>query len=174
MSITYEKDHQNIVTLTIDMPGRSVNVLGESFLAAFRLILDRLLAEESLKGVILTSAKKTFMAGGDLDWLLQLDDSEEAFQAVELLKAAFRELERLGNPVVAAINGSALGGGLELALACHCRIAVDDKRLRMGFPEVTLGLLPGAGGVTRLTRLLGLQEAFPFLMEAKQAGARNA
>jgi 3-hydroxyacyl-CoA dehydrogenase/enoyl-CoA hydratase/3-hydroxybutyryl-CoA epimerase len=174
MSITYEKDDQDIVALTIDMQGRSANVINETFLFALKTSINRLQAEESLNGVILTSAKKTFMAGGDLDWLLQLDDPERAFQAVELIKAAFRELEKFGKPVVAAINGTALGGGLELALACHYRIAVNDKRLKMGFPEVNLGLLPGAGGVTRLTRLIGLQEAFSFLMEGKQVNPQSA
>jgi 3-hydroxyacyl-CoA dehydrogenase/enoyl-CoA hydratase/3-hydroxybutyryl-CoA epimerase len=174
MSITYEKDKQDIVTLTMDMQGRSTNVINESFLSTFRKILDRLQAETSLNGVIVTSAKKTFLVGGDLDWLLHLHDPAEAFQAVELIKVAFRELEKMGKPVVAAINGSALGGGLELAFACHYRIAIDDERHKIGFPEVNLGLLPGAGGIIRLTRLLGLQEAFPYLMEGKQVNPQAA
>lgn len=174
MSITYKKDNQDVVSLTIALQGRSINVINETFLSAFKTNLDRLLAEESLRGVILTSAKKTFMVGGDLDWLVQLDDKEEAFRAVELMKVAFRKLEKLGKPVVAAINGTALGGGLELALACHYRVAINDKRIKLGFPEVNLGLLPGAGGIIRLTRLLGLQEAFPFLMEGIQVDPQAA
>jgi 3-hydroxyacyl-CoA dehydrogenase/enoyl-CoA hydratase/3-hydroxybutyryl-CoA epimerase len=158
----------------MDMQGRSTNVINESFLSTFRKILDRLQAETSLNGVIVTSAKKTFLVGGDLDWLLHLHDPAEAFQAVELIKVAFRELEKMGKPVVAAINGSALGGGLELAFACHYRIAIDDERHKIGFPEVNLGLLPGAGGIIRLTRLLGLQEAFPYLMEGKQVNPQAA
>ena len=168
MSIKYKKDDQNIVILTMDMAGRTTNVINETFILAFLQVLERLSTEESLAGVILTSAKRTFMAGGDLDWLIQFADAAEAFHAVEKMKAAFRKLELLGKPVVAALNGTALGGGLEFALACNYRIALDDDHLRFGFPEVSLGLLPGCGGVTRLTRLLGLQAALPYLMEGKK------
>ncbi|MCP5096913.1 MAG: 3-hydroxyacyl-CoA dehydrogenase [Chloroflexi bacterium] len=168
MAINYQKDTQNIVTLTMDMPGRSANVINAEFGEALASALAKLQAETDLAGVIVTSAKKTFMAGGDLDWLYQASDAAEIFKSTELLKAGFRQLETLGKPVVAAINGTALGGGLEVALACHYRIAVDDKRIKIGFPEVTLGLLPGGGGVTRLPRMLGLQESFPYLMEGKQ------
>lgn len=172
--INYRKDEQDIVILTIDMPGRSVNVINEEFTSALRIILDRLEAEESLAGVILTSAKKTFVAGGDLEWLAKLTDAQTAFLAVQELKTHFRRLEKLSKPVVAALNGSALGGGLELALACHRRITINDKKIKLGFPEVTLGLLPGSGGIVRLTRLLGLQEAFPYLMEGKQIDPQTA
>ena len=174
MAINYQKDEQNIVTLTMDMPGRSANVINEEFASAFRVILDRLEADESVRGVILTSAKKTFVAGGDLEWLVELDDPQSAFLAVQKVKDSYRRLEKLGKPVVAAINGSALGGGLELALACHYRIVIDNKKLKLGFPEVTLGLLPGGGGIIRLTRLLGLQEAFPYLIEGKQIDPQKA
>ena len=174
MAINYQKDEQNIVTLTMDMPGRSANVINQEFASAFRVILDRLEADESVRGVILTSAKKTFVAGGDLEWLVELDDPQSAFLAVQKVKDSYRRLEKLGKPVVAAINGSALGGGLELALACHYRIVIDNKKLKLGFPEVTLGLLPGGGGIIRLTRLLGLQEAFPYLIEGKQIDPQKA
>src|SRR5690606_23793475 len=90
------------------------------------------------------------------------------FEEVESLKACLRRLERLGRPVVAAINGSALGGGLELALACHARICLDDASIELGFPEVTLGLMPGAGGTVKTVRLLGLQEALPLLTEGRR------
>lgn len=174
MSIRYEKDEQNIVTLTMDMPGRSANVINAEFGAALAEALSKLQAETELKGVILTSAKKTFMAGGDLEWLYQADDPAEIFESAERLKAGLRQLEKLGKPVVAAINGAALGGGLELALACHHRIALDDPRVKIGFPEVTLGLLPGGGGVTRLPRMLGLQESFAYLTEGKQVGPQES
>jgi len=174
MTIIYHKDSHNIVTLTLDAPGRAVNVINAAFGAALQDTLEKLEAEKNLAGVIITSAKKTFMAGGDLEWLYQVSDPAEVFAAAEQLKAGLRRLEKLGKPVVAAINGSALGGGLELALACHYRIALDDARLRLGFPEVTLGLLPGGGGVTRLTRLLGLQAAFPYLTEGTQVDPRAA
>lgn len=166
--ITYEKDDQSIVTLTLDMPGRPVNLISAAFDEAFADVLHRLENEKPLIGVIVTSAKETFMAGADVDWLFQLADPEQVIRNVGLMKAHLRRLETLGVPVVAAINGAALGGGLELALACHYRVAVDDPRSRIGCPEVTLGLLPGGGGVTRVTRMLGLQEAFPILAEGKQ------
>jgi 3-hydroxyacyl-CoA dehydrogenase / enoyl-CoA hydratase / 3-hydroxybutyryl-CoA epimerase len=174
MTINYHKDEEGIVTLTMDMPGRSTNVINEAFGAALRTALDQLETDKLLSGVILTSAKNTFMAGGDLEWLVQLDDPQTAFLAAQEIKALFRRLEKLGKPVVAAINGSALGGGLELALACHRRIANDNKKLNIGFPEVTLGLLPGGGGVIRLSHLIGLQEAFPYLMEGKQIDPQAA
>jgi 3-hydroxyacyl-CoA dehydrogenase / enoyl-CoA hydratase / 3-hydroxybutyryl-CoA epimerase len=177
MAIHYQMDDQHIVTLTMDMPGRTANVITAEFGAALITTLHRLQSETNLAGVILTSAKKTFMAGGDLDWLYQALDAAEIFDSSEQLKAGLRQLETVGKPVVAAINGTALGGGLEVALACHRRIALDDERIKIGFPEVTLGLLPGGGGVTRLPRMIGLQEAFPFLMEGKQvspAAAKSA
>lgn len=168
MAIHYAKDEQQIVTLTLDQPGRSANVINAEFIAALAAVLERLQVETNLAGVIVTSAKKTFMAGGDLEWLVAVTDAAEVFQSPETLKAAFRQLETLGVPVVAAINGTALGGGLELALACHHRLVLNDARIKLGFPEVTLGLLPGGGGVTRLPRMIGLQAAFPLLTEGTQ------
>ena len=172
--IRYEKDAQNIVTLTLDMPGRPVNVLNDEFGEAFAGVLDQLAAEEPLAGVIVASAKKTFVAGADLEWLYAMKDPERVFHRLEELKADMRRLETLGVPVVAAVNGAALGGGLELALACHYRVAIDHPKTKLGLPEVTLGLLPGGGGVTRLTRMLGLQEAFPYLTEGRQVKAQAA
>ncbi len=182
MAIQYSKDEQNIVTLTLDRPGRSANVINAEFGEALAAVLTRLQAEPDLAGVIVTSAKKTFMAGGDLGWLVGVTDAAEVFQSAEALKAGFRQLETLGVPVVAAIKGAALGGGLELALACHHRIVLNNPRLKLGFPEVTLGLLPGGGGVTRLPRMIGLQASFPLLTEgtrldpvaAKSAGLVDA
>ncbi|HFQ94591.1 MAG TPA: 3-hydroxyacyl-CoA dehydrogenase [Anaerolineae bacterium] len=168
MSINYQKDEQNIVTLTLDVPGRSANVINAEFGAAFAAALERLAAEDELAGVIITSGKKMFMAGADLEDTDLFADAQKVFEMGEALKAGFRRLETLGVPVVAALNGTALGGGYELALACHHRIALDDPKIKIGFPEVTLGLIPGGGGIIRLTRLLGLQASFPYLMEGKQ------
>ena len=168
MYFKYDKDSDNIVTLTMDQPGRSANMMGQEFGEGFRDALEKLAAEENLAGVIVTSAKKTFMAGGDLDSLFAATDAEEVFQGGLALKAGMRQLETLGVPVVAALNGSALGGGLELALATHHRIAINDGKSEFGFPEVNLGLLPGGGGCIRLPRMLGLQESLPFLMEGKR------
>jgi 3-hydroxyacyl-CoA dehydrogenase / enoyl-CoA hydratase / 3-hydroxybutyryl-CoA epimerase len=174
MAFRYEKDAQNIVTLTLDMPGRSANVLNERFGMGLQAALSRLAAESDLAGVILTSAKKTFLAGADLEMIVGQTDPTAVFQNTQALKAGFRQLETLGKPVVAALNGTALGGGLELALACHHRIALDDPQSKFGFPEVTLGLIPGGGGIVRLTRMIGLQPAFPILSEGAQMSPQAA
>ncbi|MFZ6742233.1 3-hydroxyacyl-CoA dehydrogenase NAD-binding domain-containing protein [Undibacterium sp. JH2W] len=167
--INYSKDEQQIVTLNIDMPGLSVNTMNAAFRDALASAVTRLEEEkEQCSGVILTSGKDSFFAGGDLRELISIRDAKSCLEMVEKNKAVLRRLEKLGKPVVAAINGSALGGGLELALACHYRIALDNAKAKIGFPEVTLGLLPGAGGVVRTVRLLGLQEAMPYLLEGKQ------
>lgn len=126
--------------------------------------------------MVITSAKKTFFAGGDLNELIKVDKAhaKEFSDSVRVLKAQLRSLETLGKPVVAAINGAALGGGWEICLACHYRVALDDQSLQLGLPEVTLGLLPGVGGVVRMVRLLGLEKALPYLLEGKKIRPRQA
>ncbi|QNM95904.1 3-hydroxyacyl-CoA dehydrogenase NAD-binding domain-containing protein [Chitinimonas koreensis] len=176
MSIHYSIDADRIVTLTLDAQGEKTNTMNAAFRAALHEAVARLQAErESIAGVILTSAKRSFFSGGDLKELVAIpaDGAEGFFRMVEALKADMRALETLGVPVVAAINGSALGGGFELTLICHHRIALDDESIRLGLPEVTLGLLPGAGGVTRMVRLLGLQGAFDYLLEGRQFSPRT-
>jgi 3-hydroxyacyl-CoA dehydrogenase/enoyl-CoA hydratase/3-hydroxybutyryl-CoA epimerase len=160
--ISYEVDGDGIVTLTMDDPEQSANTMNDRYVAAMTAAVDRLEAErDSITGVIVTSAKPTFFAGGDLDLMIQAQPSDAArlSATVNQIKRDLRRLEKLGRPVVAAVNGSALGGGLEIALACHHRIVLDAPGCRLGFPEVTLGLLPGAGGVTRTVRMLGLAPA---------------
>jgi 3-hydroxyacyl-CoA dehydrogenase/enoyl-CoA hydratase/3-hydroxybutyryl-CoA epimerase len=177
MIIDYRMDASGIVTLTIDMPGQAVNTMNAAFQTALSETVARLESErDQIKGVILTSGKETFFAGGDLNELVAIpaDQAEKCFRMVEGNKAVLRRLEKLGRPVVAALNGSALGGGLELALACHYRISLDQPKIQFGFPEVTLGLLPGAGGVIRTVRLLGLQEAMPYLVEGKRLSPQEA
>ncbi|NOZ50349.1 MAG: 3-hydroxyacyl-CoA dehydrogenase [Chloroflexi bacterium] len=174
MAISYEKQANNIVILTMDAPGRSVNLIDDTFGAILEQAVERLATEQPLAGVILASAKSTFIAGADLQMIWRLEDASATMQLAEALKHTLRRLETLGVPVVAAINGTALGGGLEVALACHHRIAVDDPRIRLSLPEVTLGLLPGGGGVTRVTRMLGLQKAFSLLTEGKRFDPRAA
>lgn len=171
---TYEKDAEGIVTITLDKPGKPVNLMDAQFGATMDEVLARLGAEADLKGVIIASAKSTFFAGGDIALLNSLQDMPAAYDLSEDLKLRLRRLEQLGKPVVAAINGAALGGGLELALACHGRVALRGEKTQLGFPEVGLGLLPGAGGVTRLVRMMGLKKALPYLMQGTRVDADAA
>ena len=153
--------------LTLDDPGQSANTMNAAYKQSMADTVARLEAErDEITGVVITSAKKTFFAGGDLNDL-RLATKEQAGQVsaeVRELKAQLRRLETLGVPVVAAINGAALGGGLEICLACHHRIALDEDSVRLGFPEVQLGLLPGAGGVVRTVRMLGIVDALLALL----------
>ncbi len=162
-TIQWDKDADGIVTLTLDDPTGGANVMNEHYKESMHKAVERLIAEkDSITGVVITSAKKTFFAGGDLKGIIQItpEHAGEAFAEVEEIKADLRKLETFGKPVVAAINGAALGGGLEIALATHHRIAADVKGVQIGLPEVSLGLLPGGGGVTRTVRMLGIQNAF--------------
>jgi 3-hydroxyacyl-CoA dehydrogenase/enoyl-CoA hydratase/3-hydroxybutyryl-CoA epimerase len=166
-TIRWEQDEDGIVTLILDDPDQSANTMNAAYAQSIRDTVDRLEAEkESLAGVVITSAKKTFFAGGDLHDLKKVspENAEEFAAMVREGKAVLRRLETLGKPVVAAINGAALGGGFEIALACHHRIVVDDSKAVVGFPEVQLGLLPGAGGVIRTVRMLGIADALLQLL----------
>lgn len=176
-AIRYEKGQDQIVVLTLDMPGQSANTMNAVYREAMAATVARLQAEkDGIAGVVITSAKKTFFAGGDLNELIKVDKAhaKEFSDSVRVLKAQLRSLETLGKPVVAAINGAALGGGWEICLACHYRVALDDQSLQLGLPEVTLGLLPGGGGVVRMVRLLGLEKALPYLLEGKKIRPRQA
>ena len=162
-TIQWDKDAEGIVTLTMDDPSGSANVMNEAYIESMGKAVERIVSEkDSITGVVITSSKKTFFAGGDLTSMIKAapEDAGEFFATIETVKRQLRTLETLGKPVVAAINGAALGGGLEIALACHHRIAADVKGSQLGFPEVTLGLLPGGGGVTRTVRMFGIQNAF--------------
>ncbi|GAY14395.1 3-hydroxyacyl-CoA dehydrogenase NAD-binding domain-containing protein [Mycobacterium sp. shizuoka-1] len=162
-TIAWDKDADGIVTLTLDDPTGSANVMNEHYKESMHKAVERLVAEkDSITGVVITSGKKTFFAGGDLKSMINAgpENAGEIFDEVEDIKRDLRALETLGVPVVAAINGAALGGGLEIALATHHRIVADVKGVQIGLPEVTLGLLPGGGGVARTVRMLGIQNAF--------------
>ena len=163
-AVRYDKDADGIVTLTLDDPTAGANTMNElyqeSMAAAVQRLYDEHAADEqSVTGVVIASAKKTFFAGGNLKNMVQATkaDAASVFAMGEDIKAALRRLELFPKPVVAAINGAALGGGFEICLATNHRIAVDDDSVKIGLPESTLGLLPGGGGVTRVVRLLGLQ-----------------
>ncbi|MEM9822818.1 MAG: 3-hydroxyacyl-CoA dehydrogenase NAD-binding domain-containing protein [Bacteroidota bacterium] len=175
--IRYKKDIDNIVTLTLDMGDRNVNIINHQVGKALLPILAHLREEKrkrQLKGVIITSAKKNFVVGGDLDYLQKVESADEVFELTESLKKIYRELEQPGVPVVAAINGTALGSGFELALACHHRIVIDHPKIRLGLPEVNLGLMPGSGGVIRLLWLLGIERAYPILTSGRRYATKEA
>jgi 3-hydroxyacyl-CoA dehydrogenase/enoyl-CoA hydratase/3-hydroxybutyryl-CoA epimerase len=162
-TIQWDSDADGIVTLTLDDPTGSANVMNEHYKESMHKAVQRLVAEkDSITGVVIASGKKTFFAGGDLKAMITAgpENAGEIFAEVEEIKRDLRALETLGKPVVAAINGAALGGGLEIALACHRRIAADVKGSAIGLPEVSLGLLPGGGGVARTVRMFGIQNAF--------------
>ncbi|AJT42450.1 3-hydroxyacyl-CoA dehydrogenase NAD-binding domain-containing protein [Psychromicrobium lacuslunae] len=161
-AVRYSRAEDGIVTITFDDPDSAVNTMNDAYKQGLHEAVNRLEAElDSVTGVILASAKKSFFAGGDLNRLRAADPEHvtEQTQYVNEVKQDFRRLETLGRPVVAALNGTALGGGYEVALSAHHRIAADVRGSQIGLPEVSLGLLPGGGGITRTVRMLGLQKA---------------
>lgn len=165
----YERDNDGIVTVTMDMTG-PVNAMNAEYHEAMSETIAKLEAEQGMTGVVFASAKKVFFAGGDLNDLVKADpeQAEAFFNATEEMKAGLRRIEKLPVPVVAAINGAALGGGYELCLACNHRIAYDHKSVQIGLPECSLGLYPGGGGVVRLTKLIGVEKALPYILESKR------
>ena len=161
--IRYEKDTHNIVTLTLEMAGSPYNIISHDIGKSFVSVLHHLKAEKSkglLRGVIITSARKNFLHGGDLEFYYNCTDPQEIFEASQNLSRFFRELESPGVPVVAAINGTALGPGFGLALACHHRIVLDKPNIMLGLPETSLGLMPTGGEIIRLMWLLGIEKAY--------------
>jgi 3-hydroxyacyl-CoA dehydrogenase/enoyl-CoA hydratase/3-hydroxybutyryl-CoA epimerase len=166
-----------IATVTFDEAGSPVNTMCQQWqddlhALAVQVVQDRAV----IRGMLLTSAKSTFFAGADLKATMRLTpaDAGTVFAGIERVKQDFRTLETLGIPVVSCLNGTALGGGWEVALVGHHRIAVDDARIQFGLPEVTLGLLPGASGVTKMTRHLGLLGAQPYLVEGQLFSPQQA
>ena len=171
-AVKYDKGDDGIVVLTLDDPTAGANTMNDLYKDSMHAAVDKLYAEkDDVAGVVITSAKKTFFAGGNLKGMLAAtpDDAQAVFEMCEGIKADLRRLETFGKPVVAAVNGAALGGGLEITLACHHRIVVDDDKVELGLPEATLGLLPGGGGVTRTVRMFGIQSA---LMDILLQGTR--
>ncbi|WP_393062750.1 3-hydroxyacyl-CoA dehydrogenase NAD-binding domain-containing protein [Streptomyces sp. LN549] len=161
-TIRWEQDETGVVTLVLDDPNQSANTMNQAFRDSIAAVADRAEAEkDSIRGIIYTSAKKTFFAGGDLKDMIKVgpENAQAAFDTGTAIKSSLRRIETLGKPVVAAINGAALGGGYEIALASHHRVALDAPGSRIGLPEVTLGLLPAGGGVTRTVRLMGIADA---------------
>ncbi|GGL78862.1 3-hydroxyacyl-CoA dehydrogenase [Streptomyces fumigatiscleroticus] len=177
-TIRWEQDDTGVVTLVLDDPDQSANTMNQAFRRSLAAVADRLEAEkDAIRGVVVTSAKKTFFAGGDLRDLIRVtpETARELFDGGLAIKRDLRRIETLGKPVVAAINGAALGGGYEIALACHHRVALDAPGSKIGLPEVTLGLLPGGGGVVRTVRLLGITDALlKVLLQGTQYTPRRA
>lgn len=179
--INFELDRDGIALLTIDLPGKSMNVITQDVIESLENLTQRITEDESVKGAVITSGKKgSFVAGADLSMLLSMSSMvdkapmEELFAAAYRMNRTLRALETCGKPVVAAVNGLALGGGFEIALACHHRVVADLPKLQLGFPEVMVGLLPGGGGTQRLPRLMGIQMALPYLLQGKNMNPAQA
>ena len=166
-----------IATVTFDEPGSPVNTMCQQWQDDLHALTTQVLQDRAaIRGMLLTSAKSTFFAGADLKAAMRLTpaDAPAVYAGIERVKQDFRTLETLGIPVVSCLNGTALGGGWEVALLGHHRIAVDDARIQFGLPEVTLGLLPGASGVTKMTRHLGLLGVQPYLVEGQLFSPQQA
>jgi 3-hydroxyacyl-CoA dehydrogenase / enoyl-CoA hydratase / 3-hydroxybutyryl-CoA epimerase len=175
----YEVDQDGIALITWDMPGRSMNVLNADVLSELESLLDKTTADAAIKGVVVTTGKDTFSAGADLTVLQKLNSQfeqvrksqgEEAaarifFEESRKASVLYRKIEICGKPWACAIRGTAVGGGFELALACHYRVASDDPRTRVGLPEIKVGLFPGAGGTTRIARILPPADALQYLLK---------
>jgi len=172
--INYSVDSDGIATISWDMPGRSMNVLNNDSIPAFADAIQKAISDDAVKGAIITSGKPDFIAGADLEMLQGWSGAEEMFNNGMELQLMFRSIEKSGKPFVAAINGTALGGGFEICLACHHRIAADNPKAKIGLPEVKVGLLPGGGGTQRLPRLIGIQAALPLLLEGKHLSTEKA
>jgi 3-hydroxyacyl-CoA dehydrogenase / enoyl-CoA hydratase / 3-hydroxybutyryl-CoA epimerase len=175
--IRVEKGADGVTTLILDAPGTAANTMTDAFRDALEEAVAQLAADADLRGVLVTSAKRTFFAGADLNSLAMATtaDAELITARAARTKAIMRRLERLPVPVVAVLAGSAIGGGAELALACHHRVIVDSPEVKFGFPEVTLGLLPGGGGIVRATRLAGVFKALDeLLLDGKLVGPAKA
>ncbi|MCL1102766.1 fatty acid oxidation complex subunit alpha FadJ [Shewanella saliphila] len=164
-----------IAILTMDVPGETMNTLKEQFGPEITEILAEIKADSSIKGLVVTSGKAdSFVAGADITMLAACKSEADAKTLSQQGHVVFSELEGLSIPVVAAINGACLGGGLELALACHLRVCSDDKKTMLGVPEVQLGLLPGSGGTQRLPRLVGIAAALDMMLTGKQIRPKQA
>ncbi|MDX2283769.1 MAG: 3-hydroxyacyl-CoA dehydrogenase NAD-binding domain-containing protein [Bacteroidia bacterium] len=163
-----------MAVLTLDMQEHPTNLLNPESLRAIGEAARQLIADPAVKGVIIASAKKDFLAGGDLRAMLGMTDRKAVFDGLLEINAVFRAMETSGKPFVACLNGNALGGGYELALACHYRIALEDPKLQIGLPEVKLGLLPGSGGTQRLPRLIGMEKALRYILQGQLFDPRQA
>ena len=177
-NISYAVDADGIALIAIDLEGRSMNVLTPELLEEFDAVVDRVVADDDARGAVITSGKDTFIAGADLlgvvDEIDPNGDPKEAYTRWSGLQGIYRKMETCGKPFAAAINGTALGGGLEMCLACHYRVVADNPRAKIGLPEVQVGLLPGAGGTQRLPRMIGLEAALPLMLQGTHLAPAQA
>ncbi|WP_067672757.1 3-hydroxyacyl-CoA dehydrogenase NAD-binding domain-containing protein [Nocardia miyunensis] len=181
-SIGYDVDADGICTLTMDVPGAPVNAVGSRFMADLAAAIDRAVADAAAKGILLVSGKDTFLAGADLKEMDSAKGSEpsaelspaQRLDRQQVMSNALRKLETCGKPVAVVINGAAAGAGLELALACHYRVATDARGVVLGLPESQVGLIPGSGGTQRLPRLIGVEKALPLMLQGKLVPAGQA
>lgn len=172
--IDYNVTNDQVAVITWNIQGRPVNVINDESLAVFSHLVDRAISDSEVKGIVIASAKPDFIMGADLVSFFNDRRPHVIFEKSRFAQSILRRLETSGKPVCAALNGSALGGGLEIALACHHRLVADSPGVRLGLPEVTLGLLSGAGGTQRLPRLLGVAAALPLLLEGKSLTGEDA
>ena len=175
--IQYKKDIENIAVINLDMEGRDSNIINHKLYKALEPVFDHLLKEKekgALKGIVITSSNKTFLTGGDLEYVYQTDSPAELYAYSQEIQAFFRKIEAPGVPVVAAMNGSSLGLGFEMALACHYRIAVNNNDIQLGNPEIELGLMPGGGATIRLLWMLGIENAYNVLTKQKKFNPKEA
>ena len=182
----FSVDADGVATIAWDLPGKSMNVMSQAGFAELDGLIDRALADGAVKGVIITSGKKDFAGGMDLNVIAAMRDAGGAqgiFDGVMGMHAILRKIERAGadpktlkggKPIVAALPGTALGIGLEIPLACHRIIAADNPKAKIGLPEIMVGIFPGAGGTTRLTRKMGAMMAAPYLLEGKLSDPKSA
>jgi 3-hydroxyacyl-CoA dehydrogenase/enoyl-CoA hydratase/3-hydroxybutyryl-CoA epimerase len=177
-TIQYQVDQDGIALLTIDIPGLSMNVLTPEFTQDLAELVTRAADDEAVKGMVITSGKKAFIAGADIKDMVTAYDrgitQSEAAEFSHQLNRGFREMETCGKPIAVAINGLALGGGLEVCLACHYRVLASDTGAVLGFPEVNIGLLPGAGGTQRTPRLVGFRNAAVMVLQCRNQKPEKA
>ncbi|MEZ4774205.1 MAG: 3-hydroxyacyl-CoA dehydrogenase NAD-binding domain-containing protein [Bacteroidia bacterium] len=169
-----QSDKDGIAVITLNMKNLPANVMNPESLRAIGEAVTLTVEDLKIKGAIITSSRKEFMAGGDLKAMLTMTDREEIFRGLLEFNAVLRKMETGGKPFVACLNGSALGGGFEIPLACHHRVAVYDPALRVGLPEVKLGLLPGSGGTQRLPRLIGIEKSLRYILQGLTVPAEQA
>jgi len=177
-TIQYTVDNDGIATLLIDLPGKSMNVLCTELVSDLSECVDKVATDENVNGAILASGKAAFIAGADLTELVTAYDrgvtAQQGYEWSSALSHVLRKMETCGKPFAVAINGLALGGGFEVCLACHYRVMSDHPKAVLGLPEVSIGLLPGAGGTQRLPRIIGTEKALPIILQGKKLKPQQA